>query len=523
MKRYLIPLILILFFLNGLFSADFKVNGVYTAWGQSQHNFWFDNDNKPKYNDNYVVQMLRFKVQGIANENLKFVTRFDIAQGWWGVDNALRSVQRPYGKYGGSSLFDFKDTNFLVHVDQAYVDFSIPKTPLGMRVGRMWYGLGNKIMVDNNYDGIQVDLKNVLGKKVTLGWAKVSEGIDGLSDEVTGDEETGYVDGRDANLLTLNLHNEASSLKYDVFGLYYKDASIKDKNAFVPDKLQFFKTRFSPQVTQLMAFGVAGSYKMGKLKINGEFDYLVGKDDIQNKVTVVDSLNNESVLNVHGTGTSGAKTQMWDINDGNLSGYNLYLKANYAATDKLKVGAIFGMGSGDDDLTGGKGNVNKLRTSGFFYITEVWEDSIMPDEEGITPQGLGAPNVRGYRELENTTIVQLNADAKLLDNLSLFASYSYIRATQPIYEWKKQTIQRWNGFQYETVYSGSVPNMQGKSANDLGQEIDFKFVWKVQKALAIGLRGGYFMPGSAAGYLINGTDEYDSAAWELKSFILYKF
>ncbi|NIX57622.1 MAG: hypothetical protein GWN14_17295, partial [candidate division Zixibacteria bacterium] len=57
---------------------------------------------------------------------------------------------------------------------------------------------------------------------------------------------------------------------------------------------------------------------------------------------------------------------------------------------------VGGRGSGDDDVTGGDGNVNKLRTSGFFYITEIWEDSIMPDEEGITPQGLGAPNVRGY-------------------------------------------------------------------------------------------------------------------------------
>ncbi|NIT60218.1 MAG: hypothetical protein GWN00_29630, partial [Aliifodinibius sp.] len=177
----LLSLILLCLVLSTSFfyAADFKLNGVYTAWGQSQHAFLFDDD---AYDHNYVVQMLRFNLQGIANENLRFVTRLDIAQGWWGVDNALRTVQRTGGT-GASSLFDFKDTNFLIHIDQAYIDFRIPDTPLGVRIGRMWYGLGNKIMVDNNYEGIQVDLNEVIGKKVTFSWAKVSEGVDDLSDD----------------------------------------------------------------------------------------------------------------------------------------------------------------------------------------------------------------------------------------------------------------------------------------------------------------------------------------------------
>lgn len=487
MKRYLILLLMILFVVSTMYAADFKVNGVYTAWGQSQHNFWFENENKPKYNDNYFVQMLRFKVQGIANDNLKVVTRFDMAQGWWGVDNALRSVNRPYGKYGGSSLFDFKDTNFLFHVDQAYVDFKFPNTPLGFRVGRMWYGLGNKLILDNNYDGIQMDLNKWVGNKITLSYAKVSEGVDGLSDEEkVAPDGRGFYDARDANLFTLNFNGGNENFNYNVFGLYYNDASVGDSNAYVPNHLQFFRARFTPQITTLMAIGFAGKYKAGKFSVNGEFDYLTGKDDIKNK-------------------DHGPK-QMVDINDGTIGGFNIYLKMNYAATDKLSFGLVGGMGSGDDDVTKGKGNVNKLRTSGFFYITEIWEDSIMPDEEGITPQGLGAPNVRGYRELENTTIVQVNGTVKPLPNISLFASYSYIKATQPIPKWD----------------SAGNPDYSSK-ATDLGQEIDFKFTWKAQKQLAIGLRGGYFMPGAAAGYLINGTDKYDSAAWELKSFIGYKF
>ncbi len=286
------------------------------------------------------------------------------------------------------------------------------------------------------------------------------------------------------------------NLKYDVFGLYYSDQSTKDKTSYVPDHLQFFKTRFSPQITSLTAFGVAGTYKMNGLTVNGEFNYLTGKDDI-NKNNV-DSLGHNGV--------------MWDINDGNLSGYNLYLKGSYAASDKLKIGGIFGMGSGDDDLTKGAGNVNKLRTSGFFYITEIWEDSIMPDEEGITPQGLGAPNVRAYREIENTTIVQVNADYKLFPKFSTFLSFSYIMATQPIANFAKT----------------GAPDPANGDATDIGSEIDFKFTYKMYDELALIFRGGYFMPGDAASYLIGAWDgvnmkTYSDPAYELKGMVLYKF
>lgn len=487
MKKVVIVMLFVLIFTNGIYATDFTVKGVYNAWGQSQHNFTFG---KTKYNDNYVVQMLRFHITAAVNDNLRVVTRMDLAQGWWGVDNALRSVERT-GTAGGSALFDFKDTNFLVHVDQAYAEFDIPGKPVTFRAGRMWYGLGNKLMVDNNYDGVQVDMKNVIGKQLTFSWAKVSEGVDGLSDESSvAPDQRGFTDARDAHLFTLNMLNEAGNLKYNVYGMFYKDASTADNNAYIPDHLQFFKTRFSPQITQLIAVGLSGTYKKDKLTADFEADYLIGKDDIANTI-------------------HGAK-QMWDINNGDLAGYNLYLNLKYAATDKVNVGGVFGMGSGDGDLTGGKGNVNKLRTSGFFYLTEVWEDSIMPDEEGITPQGLGAPNVRGYRELENTTALQANVEFKPLNKFSAFFSYTYLKATQPVHAWASDGQGDW------TI----DPNT---SSTALGQEIDFKFSYKIYKELDFTIRGGYFMPGDAAKYLINGTKQFGDNAWEVKSTLTLTF
>ncbi len=471
--------------------SKFSYSGVYKALAQSQHAFRFDDKT---YDDNYVNQMFRLNLGFAPNEFMTAITRLDLAQGWWGVDNALRSVQRT-GTGGGSALFDFKDTNFLLHVDQAYVEFNFPNSPVTARVGRMWYGLGNKIMVDNNYDGIQIDLKDVVGKKLTFSWARVSEGVDGLSDiEPEGDGPVA-ADPRDADLLTLNFHNKTGGLSYDVYGMYYIDRSTRDMTAYVPDMLQFFRARYTPQITDLIAIGISGKYQADKLTVIGEFDYLTGSDDIANT-------------------THGPK-QMWDINDGNISGFNAYTKATYAATDKLSFGAVAGMGSGDDDLTGGSGNVNKLRTSGFFYITEIWEDSIMPDEEGISPQGLGAPNVRGYRELENTTALQANATFKPIPKLSLFLSYTWLKATQPIHAWSVVTDIDGNA-----VDAAIDPDIY---ADDIGSEIDFNFKYVIQKPLVLGLRGGVFFPGDAAGYLINGQNNLDDPAWELKGYLVMKF
>ena len=479
-KRITIVTLMIVVFSGALFATDFKVNGVYTAWAQSQHSFTLTEN---AYDHNYVVQMLRFNVQGIANENLKFVTRFDIAQGWWGVDNALKSKLRT-GTGGGSALFDFKETNFLFHVDQAYVDFNVPNQPINVKIGRMWYGLGNKLMVDNNYEGIQVKLFDNL----SLGWARVSEGGDNTTDSYNAELN---IDNRDADLFTGSYKGKTGDLAYDAFGFFYKDRSIEDGNAYVHDHFQFFKTRFSPQVTQLTAVGLTGSYKIGKLTIDGEFNYLTGKDEIENETY------------------AGTKPDSYDLNDGTISGYNIYAKLNYAQSDAMKFGAVFGMGSGDNDLTEGAGNVNKLRTSGFFYITEIWEDSIMPDEEGITPQGLGAPNVRAYRELENTTIVQVNGTFKPLDKTSLFLSGSYIMASQPIAAWSNTD-------------TGIVIDNDTNS-KDIGMEADFKVVYNMYKQMQLLLRGGYFIPGDAAGYLIKGNASDLDPAWELKGMVLFKF
>lgn len=461
-------------------------SGVYTAWFQSQQDFRFG---MADYNDNYAVQMLRFNIGLHATENVSAHTRIDIGQGWWGVDNADRSADRPGGAAGGSGLFDFKDTNYLVHVDQAYGQVKLPDQSLIFRVGRTNYSLGNRMVLDNNLDGVRVGWRD----RLHLSYAKVSEGVDGLTDNVIEDGDGNVTaDGGDAHLVTLVFNNQARGLSYDVYGAYYGDDSWRDGTSYLPNDLNYFRSRFAPNVTELMVLGLAGQWKDEDRgwSAQGEASYLMGSDDIDQ--AVIDA------------------RQISDINNGDLKGWNLYLKVDKDLTPDFALGGVFGMGSGDDDVTSGDGNVNKLRTSGFFYLTEVWEDSIMPDEEGITPQGLGAPNVRGYRELENTTAFQLNATAKPHPKWTVFASYTFLKATEPIPAWSV------NG-DGETVVD------YDEASDEIGSEFDYRISWAIVPSCTVGVRGGFFFPGDGAGNLINGSATYDDMAYETKGFVTVKF
>lgn len=468
-----------------------KINGVYTAWFQKQQNFFFG---KSDYNDNYVVQMLRLNLNLAVSDHLKAVTRFDLAQGWWGVDNDDFRGELDDDNSNLSARFSNKDTNYGLHVDIGYLDFMVPGAaiPIHFRVGRMYYGLGNKIVLDSNFDGVQVDFDTKSGK-IGLGWAKVSEGVQALTDNDLS--ASGGADGDDADLFLAKFKRKSGKAAFGAFGMYFMDRGDDDGSTFMPNGIDYFRTRFAPHVSKLAAFGLTFDYvdKEKGFTLVSEFDYLTGKDDV-------------------GNSDSGAN-QLADVNDGDINGFNFYVKANKDLDPKVNVGLTFGMGSGDDDLTGGSGNVNKLKTMGYFYITELWEDSIMPDEEGISPQGLGAPNTRGYRELENTTLIQGNLLLKPMPKLKLMASYSLLRATQDIHGWADADT---NGVISTTEFSG-------ESSKSIGSEIDFKIDYNIYPQLVWTLRGGYLFAGDGARLLINGNTTYDENPWELKMTLTYRF
>lgn len=467
-----------------------KVGGVYNAWFQNQQNFLLG---QTDYDDKYIVQMLRLNVNLGYGDYIKAVTRIDMAQGWWGVDNDdWRGSSDADDNNTNSARFSNKDTNYAIHVDVAYLEFLWPGTKLTTRVGRMFYGLGNRLSLDSNFDGIQMDYAVGSGK-FGLGWAKVSEGVDALTDlDQTGNNGP---DGDDADLFMATLDGKSGSLGYGLYGMYYADRGDDDNTTFMPNGIDYLRARFTPHISSLNIIGATATYthKPAGLTLQAEANYLTGKDDVANA-------------------TSGAN-QLVDINNGDLSGYNLYGKLTKTLGPKADLGLVAGMGSGDADPGSGDGNVNKLKTMGFFYLTEVWEESIMPDEEGITPQGLGAPNVRGYRELENTTVLQASLAYRPTVKLRGSTSYSLIRSTEPVRGWADANS---NNQIEPTEFSTAT-------SSDIGTELDFLVGYKPYPRLDLILRGGYMWAGDAARLLINGNTNSDKNPWELKAQIEFTF
>jgi len=467
--------------------AYLDLSGFYAFNGYSQQNFFLGDGRLGgvSNDDQYSIQMFRVRMEFGFGENVKAVVRADLAQGIWGIDNSHRTPERG----GFSNLFNNKDTNFAVHIDWAYVDFTKPEWGFNAKLGRQKFKLGHMLVLDQDNDGIMLSKKAGPGK-FTFAWSKMSEGPDSLSD-IDG-TPVGGADYQDADVYYLTYGFKAGAWNLTPYGAYYKDKGWHDGTAYIPQGFNYFNARFRPQITQATVLGFSFNSKVGIFDLKGEVDYLTGSDDIPN--------------------TDSGKKELLDVNNGDLSGYNLYFDAK-VGLGPGKLGLALGIGSGDDDVMSGDGNINKIRTNGFFYITEVWEDSVMPDELGITPQGLGSPASRGYREFENTNLVQLNYTWNINQRLRFFAAGTWMKATESIFEWSDA-----NG---DGVIS---PDEMGPgNSDDLGSELDLRLDWKLSQGLVWIFRGGIFFTGDGAAYLINGTNKYTDNAYELRTTIKLSF
>lgn len=479
--------------------TEFSIRGVYAIWGLHQRNFMLGADH-PLNDAAYVVQMLRLS-PSFDRETYGVVARLDAAQGWWGADNdpnveSVESVDPVDGTvtstptYNPYALFRDKDTNYDVHFDHAYVWFMLPGLPVDVRVqaGRMYMGVGQKLVLDQDLDGVTVAVAPGETVSVELMGAKVSEGVGSVkapTGALMSDDEA-YAD---ANLVGGRVRLDTDAVKGELFGLYYQDGSGDGTATFFPQGYGYFASRFRPNVRTATAVGVSaeGTAELGAgFEWTAEADYLMGTDDVKNAD--------------HAAG-------LLDRNNGTLRGWNALLTVDQAfdAGIPLGVGATFGMGSGDDDVTGGPGNLNKIQTMGFFPLTNVWEDSVMPDVGGISPQGLGSPVSRGYRELENTTALQGRVMLQPAKVVELTASYTWLQATQPV-----------PGFDLTGAPTGDT-------ARDLGSEVDANAKVRIHKGLTYAALFGYFMPGTASSRLITGTAANLDAAWELKQVLMAKF
>lgn len=474
-----------------------SLHGSWSAWGLNQHGFLLGRDH-PLDDADYVVQNLRLfgKVEG---DKVGVVARMDLAQGWWGVDNApdvatgvatasdgkvsATTVSNPY------ALFRNKDTNYGVHVDWAWLWFDAPwSLPLKFSVGRQPFIVGNRLVLDQTYDGIRVDSGALGPVAFSAFWAKVHEGGGSISNPVglLMNDDDNRADG-DLIGATLAWKSDAKATHTaELFGLRYTDGQKDD--ALLPGGLGYFHSRFQSQISDAMVFGLTaqGTFAVAAgLTYNLEIDVLRGSDDVNN---------------------GDFQANLIDKNNGDLEGYNAYLKVDQKVElgVPFNVGVTLGLGSGDDDPTSGKGNINRIQTMGYFPLTNVWEDSVMPDVEGISPQGLGSPVSRGYRELENTTVAMLNVGANVTKTLRLEAAYAYLQATQPIAGW-------------------NADGPTSETSSDIGMEVDWNIKWQIRPGLSLAGLYGVFVPGDGAALLINGHTKHKAMVWEAKHVLNFAF
>lgn len=476
---------------------EVKASGVYTVWGLTQRNFLLGKEH-PLDDAGYTVQMLRAKID-LERDDFGISTRMDAAQGWWGVDNSP-NVENVAGVdengaptntagYNTNSLFDRKDTNYGLHVDIAYGWAKFGK--LKVNAGRQYYGAGNKLVIDLNLDGVTAEYGLGDHWKAEALWAKVAEGR-GAWTTPAGPLMSDADANADVNLVGLRAaykkvdKETKDGLQGEIYAWYWHDALATDY-AHLPDGLGYARSRFTPHVSQLATVGAAFEGKRDKTSWKAEVDGLYGRDNIAN------------------TAHNGGKV---DLNDGTLYGWIAYgeLTQGFGA-EKLPMrgGMVVGVGSGDPDPTSGAGNVTRMATMGFSPLLNVWEDSVMPDVEGISPQGLGSPVSRGYRELENTTAILGKYGIKPVKQLDVELVGAYLRSTAPV----------------PAFDANGVPT--GASASDLGWEVDVNGTWELKKGLKARALFGYFQPGTAAAYNVNGNADAMDAAWELKNELIVLF
>lgn len=544
-------------------AIDMKLNGVFKTWAISQNEFRFGKDD---INDWYTVSLVRLKPNFSAFDgDVQINLRMDLAQGWWGIDNARGGFKNFSGgkrthSGSGSGLYNNKDTNYPVHVDEAWIDIRLPfldaYAPSRMHLGREYITLGNKLVLDYELDGVNIVTKWSDTTSTKTGYALMSEGYQGLSDNKANQfkwdalSEGQGVSGGNAYLEYIQL-KQVLPEKYgnlEVFLLGYQDEGTDDGTAYLNDDIDYSDARFHPQIGTLFSLGFAGDLSLdgGNITMKFEVDGLWGKDTINNRTYNSNGMSKDAAAPPATAATDGyvgyIGQHYWnrlDINNGTINGWNVYVDAQahyWDAEYKTTPGLVIGAGSGDSNKSGGRGNVNKLQTEGWFYICEVWEDSIMPDLTGITPQGLGSPWSRGYREFENQTLVQLNNNWKFMPKWNFFTSYTYVHANTNIYAWEDEPKNHNRPTSAATAGATTGKNPTNdyidgttggydttRHSKDLGHEVDFRLEYTIFPKLVMEVRGGYFFTGDAASYLIAGARGWDKNAWEGRWDVTYAF
>ena len=435
MKKALVVLLGVL--MAVMFAAESyaatEVGGTIDVRGRLREN---NNDLNSSRSGNYTVwqEKINLWVDAKIAEGLKgyieLQTGNGASKGWfnWGVnrgDNASNQMMFENEAFG-TAQFRY-----------AYIDFMVPGTPVGMKIGHMPVIVGHSIWADTKIwgsDGLMIYAVPIKELMIALGTIKGLEtATNGIFSDVDMYGLHVLFTFMPKNTIGLNVNYLNRSGKGDISG----GAAAQYDMAF-----------YNIMVTADGALDFGLGYKFeADLQAGALYDY----------------------ANAATTDISG-------------SGYALLLGVDFKIADIAKVGMDLAYGSGDKcDTFGaadysactdwGKTNVGYVNFNDYGY-TMIYEDIVgQKRAAGIlgTTGGLPHTTSRGTDfGLYNTMYAKLGAGATPIKDMSVGLNFFYLLAVQ-------ENIK--------------------KQKNDIGYEFDLTFKYKIYKNLAWSFMAGYFIPG----------------------------
>ena len=210
-------------------------------------NYWDLDDNDTSDEMSWFEQRFRLGAKLNVVEGVTANLRFDFSEDYWGSDTWGGTTTWPANdgvrRFGGNRNTGGNE----LQVDRAYIE--VNKENYMFRVGQIYQGLGNGIVVDQNRTGLTVKAK--LPVAVEVMYAKLSEGQNGSKND-DGTEQ-------DSDFFALNA------------GFKKDDMSV---NAFLATIIN--QTNLGDDDTPLV-IGVQGKTDINGIKLNCELDFFTGE------------------------------------------------------------------------------------------------------------------------------------------------------------------------------------------------------------------------------------------------------
>ncbi|HEY3347024.1 MAG TPA: hypothetical protein VGK71_05320 [Nitrospirota bacterium] len=377
------------------------------------------------------------------------------------LGNTAATGAVPNNSNAALNYFNFQKND--MHVNQAWVNFTLPGTTVGIKAGHQPIALGHGIWLDSTREGSDAVL--VYAKPVPellVAGAYISGRGTGTSNPALFD---GSITG-DANFYAA-LANYTFA-ENNTAGI---NVTFADDNA----------SAIGGVVKNIRAFntGITADGKLGAVSYKAEADWLTGR-----------RLNTFGTKNYRFNAYAAMAGASVDVGAVKVGGEVVYGTGNHA-NDRKVLYNPGGAGVGSDSITDHAYFVPYGATS--YNYAFLYNDKI-----GQGPRGAGGGN--GYGDgfggfgLANTSYIKLTAGMNPTDKLSVGAEVLYLRAT---------------GQQF------------GDQAKSLGWEADAKVGYKLYDNLNFNLTGGAFIPG--AWYKFGGTQTKMSNAYGAEAKLVAKF